>query len=112
MPSRAAACSFFTIRDVLALYPALGLRLFLMSNQYRQAVNYTQRALEEVCCPAAHCAQDTCASSFMACFDGQDAKGGCYGWCPALGMHGSWAATLAALPRLLWPVAGLCFAEC
>ena len=40
--------SFFTIRDVLALYPALGLRLFLLSTQYRQAVNYTQRALEEV----------------------------------------------------------------
>ena len=40
--------SFFTIRDVVALYPALALRLFLLSTQYRQAVNYTQRALEEV----------------------------------------------------------------
>lgn len=41
-------CSFFTIREVLKLYPALALRLFLLSTQYRQAVNYTQRALEEV----------------------------------------------------------------
>ncbi|KAK9804172.1 hypothetical protein WJX73_008335 [Symbiochloris irregularis] len=39
--------NFFTIRDVVALYPALALRLFLLSTQYRQAVNYTQRALEE-----------------------------------------------------------------
>lgn len=30
------------------LYPALALRLFLISTHYRQAVNYTQRALEEV----------------------------------------------------------------
>lgn len=39
--------NFFTIREVLKLYPALALRLFLLSTQYRQAVNYTQRALEE-----------------------------------------------------------------
>ena len=40
--------SFFTIRDVVALYAPLALRLFLIATQYRQAVNYTQRALEEV----------------------------------------------------------------
>ena len=44
--------SFFTIRDVLQLYPALALRLFLLSSQYRQAINYTQRALEEVHAPS------------------------------------------------------------
>jgi cysteinyl-tRNA synthetase len=39
--------NFFTIRDVLKNYPAAALRWFLVGTQYRQGVNYTQRALEE-----------------------------------------------------------------
>lgn len=39
--------NFFTIRDVVAQYHPLALRLFLVSTQYRQPVNYTQRALDE-----------------------------------------------------------------
>ncbi|KAG1677248.1 hypothetical protein FOA52_013447 [Chlamydomonas sp. UWO 241] len=39
--------NFFTIREAVAKYHALALRWFLVSTQYRQQVNYTQRALEE-----------------------------------------------------------------
>ena len=41
--------NFFTIRDVIKQYHVLALRLFLVSTQYRAPINYTQRALEEVC---------------------------------------------------------------
>lgn len=41
--------NFFTIRDVLARYHASALRWFLVGAQYRAPVNFTQRALEEVC---------------------------------------------------------------
>jgi cysteinyl-tRNA synthetase len=39
--------NFFTIRDVIQQYHPLALRWFLVNTQYRQPVNYTQRALEE-----------------------------------------------------------------
>ena len=39
--------NFFTIRDVLELYHPMALRWFLVGTQYRQAINYTQRGLEE-----------------------------------------------------------------
>lgn len=39
--------NFFTIRDVLRQYHPMALRWFLVSTQYRQGINYTQRALEE-----------------------------------------------------------------
>ena len=39
--------NFFTIRDVLARYAPTALRLMLLGTQYRAAINYTQRALEE-----------------------------------------------------------------
>eukprot|EP00891_Asterochloris_glomerata_P001720 jgi/Astpho2/1720/fgenesh1_pm.00032_%23_20_t len=39
--------NFFTIRTVVERYHPLALRLFLVSTQYRQAINFTQRALEE-----------------------------------------------------------------
>lgn len=39
--------NFFTIRDVIEKYHALALRWFLIGTQYRQPVNYSQRALEE-----------------------------------------------------------------
>ncbi len=42
--------NFFTIRTVVERYHPLALRLFLVSTQYRQAINFTQRALEEVGC--------------------------------------------------------------
>jgi cysteinyl-tRNA synthetase len=41
--------NFFTIRDVLRLYHPLALRWFLIGTHYRAGLNYTQRALEEVC---------------------------------------------------------------
>ena len=41
-------CSFFTIRDVIKLYHPLALRFFLVSSQYRTAINYTQKSLEVV----------------------------------------------------------------
>ena len=40
--------NFFTIRTVVERYHPLALRLFLVSTQYRQSINFTQRALEEV----------------------------------------------------------------
>ena len=39
--------NFFTIRDVLGRYHPAALRWFLVGTQYRQGINYTQRALEE-----------------------------------------------------------------
>lgn len=39
--------NFFTIREVLKQYHPAALRWFLVNTQYRQPVNYTQRALEE-----------------------------------------------------------------
>jgi len=39
--------NFFTIREVLDSYHPMALRWFLISTQYRQAINYTIRALEE-----------------------------------------------------------------
>lgn len=39
--------NFFTIRDVLKSYHPMALRWFLLNTQYRQPVNYTQRALDE-----------------------------------------------------------------
>jgi cysteinyl-tRNA synthetase len=39
--------NFFTIRDVSESYHPLALRWFLIGTQYRQAINYTQRGLEE-----------------------------------------------------------------
>lgn len=39
--------NFFTIRDVLKLYHPLAMRWFLTGTQYRQPINYSQRALEE-----------------------------------------------------------------
>lgn len=39
--------NFFTIRDVSESYHPLALRWFLIGTQYRQAINYTQRALDE-----------------------------------------------------------------
>ncbi|PRW59911.1 cysteine--tRNA cytoplasmic isoform X1 [Chlorella sorokiniana] len=39
--------NFFTIRDVVARYHPRALRWFLVNTQYRQPINYTQRALEE-----------------------------------------------------------------
>ena len=39
--------NFFTIRDVSEKYHPMALRWFLIGTQYRQAINYTQRALEE-----------------------------------------------------------------
>ncbi len=40
--------NFFTIRDVAQRYHPAALRWFLVNTQYRQPINYTQRALEEV----------------------------------------------------------------
>ncbi len=40
--------NFFTIRDVLQMYHPLALRWFLINTQYRQAINYTERSLQEV----------------------------------------------------------------
>jgi len=40
--------NFFTIRDVTAQYHPLVLRWFLLNTQYRQAINYSQPALDEV----------------------------------------------------------------
>lgn len=39
--------NFFTIRDVSEKYHPMALRWFLVGTQYRQAINYTQRGLEE-----------------------------------------------------------------
>ncbi|PSC76096.1 cysteine-tRNA cytoplasmic isoform X1 [Micractinium conductrix] len=39
--------NFFTIREVIAQYHPRALRWFLVGTQYRQPINYTQRALEE-----------------------------------------------------------------
>lgn len=39
--------NFFTIRDALGRYHPLALRWFLTGTQYRQPINYSQRALEE-----------------------------------------------------------------
>ena len=39
--------NFFTIREVLDSYHPMALRWFLISTQYRQAINYTVRGLEE-----------------------------------------------------------------
>jgi len=39
--------NFFTIREVLQRYHPMALRWLLLSTQYRAAINYTQRALEE-----------------------------------------------------------------
>jgi cysteinyl-tRNA synthetase len=39
--------NFFTIRQVLQQYHPMALRWFLVNTQYRQGINYTQRALEE-----------------------------------------------------------------
>ena len=39
--------NFFTIREVLQQYHPMALRWFLVNTQYRQGINYTQRALEE-----------------------------------------------------------------
>ena len=39
--------NFFTIREIVQLYHPMALRFFLIGTQYRQAINYTQRALEE-----------------------------------------------------------------
>ncbi|KAL4458944.1 hypothetical protein ABPG75_013809 [Micractinium tetrahymenae] len=39
--------NFFTIREVVAQYHPRALRWFLVNTQYRQPINYTQRALEE-----------------------------------------------------------------
>jgi cysteinyl-tRNA synthetase len=39
--------NFFTIRQVLQQYHPMALRWFLINTQYRQGINYTQRALEE-----------------------------------------------------------------
>ena len=39
--------NFFTIRDVVARYAPLALRLMLLGPHYRAPINYTQRALEE-----------------------------------------------------------------
>lgn len=39
--------NFFTIRDVIARYAPVALRFMLLGTQYRAAINYTQRALEE-----------------------------------------------------------------
>ena len=40
--------NFFTIRDVTAQYHPLVLRWFLLNTQYRQPINYSQPALNEV----------------------------------------------------------------
>ena len=40
--------NFFTIRDVTAQYHPLVLRWFLLNTQYRQPINYSQPALDEV----------------------------------------------------------------
>lgn len=45
--------NFFTIREVLKQYHPAALRWFLVNTQYRQPVNYTQRALEEASGPEA-----------------------------------------------------------
>ena len=50
--------NFFTIRDVIAKYHPLVLRWFLLNTQYRQAINYSLPALDEVRlmpCPALPC---------------------------------------------------------
>ncbi|EIE25292.1 tRNA synthetase class I (C) family protein [Coccomyxa subellipsoidea C-169] len=39
--------NFFTIRDVLQMYHPMALRWFLINTQYRQAINYTERSLQE-----------------------------------------------------------------
>jgi len=70
--------NFFTIRDVTAQYHPLVLRWFLLNTQYRQAINYSQPALDEVytCapfvqvyCPALPCPALPCPAllSFDLC---------------------------------------------
>ena len=59
--------NFFTIRDVLKQYHPFALRWFLINTQYRQGVNYTQRALEE--------ASDRLFYLFQTITDLQDALG-------------------------------------
>ena len=63
--------NFFTIRDVTAQYHPLVLRWFLLNTQYRQAINYSQPALDEVytCapfvqvyCPALPCRALPCSA--------------------------------------------------
>lgn len=48
LPSNPVCCSFFTIRDVIQQYHPLALRFFLVSSQYRAAINYTPKNLEVV----------------------------------------------------------------
>jgi cysteinyl-tRNA synthetase len=60
--------NFFTIRDVLQQYHPAALRWFLVQTQYRQGVNYTQRALEE--------ASDRIYYLYQALADVQEALGG------------------------------------
>ena len=39
--------NFFTIRDVLALYPPEAIRLFMLSSHYRSPIDYSDQALAE-----------------------------------------------------------------
>lgn len=40
--------NFFTIRDVLKIYPPEALRLFLISSHYRSPIDYSDKALDEI----------------------------------------------------------------
>jgi len=60
--------NFFTIRQVLQQYHPMALRWFLINTQYRQGINYTQRALEE--------ASDRVYYLYQTVSDIQEALGG------------------------------------
>ena len=60
--------NFFTIREVLQQYHPMALRWFLVNTQYRQGINYTQRALED--------ASDRIYYLYQAILDIQTALGG------------------------------------
>lgn len=60
--------NFFTIRQVLQQYHPMALRWFLVNTQYRQGINYTQRALEE--------ASDRVYYLYQTVADIQEALGG------------------------------------
>lgn len=60
--------NFFTIRQVLQQYHPMALRWFLVNTQYRQGINYTQRALEE--------ASDRIYYLYQAVADIREALGG------------------------------------
>ena len=83
--------NFFTIREVVARYHPAALRWFLVGTQYRQAINYTQRALEE--------ASDRAYYLYQAVADIQEALGATPEGRAAL--ESSAAAAGAAPPPLL-----------